>query len=62
MRDKPGNLSTDESRRNAREDCVKHYIEHERRQGRDVSEEKVRTYINQRADVQDKRKDWGVKD
>lgn len=55
------NLTKDEARARAREDCTKHYIEHERKLNRYVSEESARRYVNERADVQDKKRDRGEK-
>jgi len=48
----------DDGRKHGREDGVRNLIEHEQKHNRHISEDKAREYINQRADVQDKRRDW----
>lgn len=55
-------MTKDEARRFGRDMLTKNVIEHERKHGREISEDKARSYANERADVQDKRKDWGVKE
>lgn len=55
-------MTRDEARRFGRDMVAKNVIEHERRHGRYISEDKARAYANERADVQDKRKDLGVKE
>lgn len=50
------------ARKNAREDGAKHLYEHEKRLGKDPSYESCQRHVNERADIQDKRKDWNIKD
>jgi hypothetical protein len=49
----------EEQRKQARDLCTRNLVENERKLGKDVSEDTCRRYVNKRADVQDKRKDFG---
>lgn len=55
-------MNQDEARARARLDTARAVYEHEKKQGKDPSFESVRRYVNERADVQDKRKDWKIKE
>lgn len=55
-------MTRDEGRAFAREDTAKALMDHERQKGRDMSFESAQRIVNERADVLDKKKDWGVKE
>ena len=57
-----GYLNEYEARRRAREDIAKHAYEHEKKMGRDPSFESVKRHTDERADIQDKRKDRNIRD
>jgi hypothetical protein len=51
-----------EARKRAREDGVKTFIDHERRQGREPTQQAVEKFVHQRADHVDKKRDRNIKD
>lgn len=52
----------DDQRGRAREIVSRNYYEHQIKQGKNPNYENVKREINERADRQDKRKDWNIKD
>lgn len=55
-------MNRDDARARAREITARNYYEHQVKQGKQPSYDSVKREVNERADRQDKRKDWNIKE